>query len=347
MTLHQRTKAFASLGRFLNAHRLKTQDPKQQKFHDDLEKVIYASFTYNGWFTRENVEKALYGIEQMLEEAALEKFAAGIQEPKNVKKVAVIMAGNIPAVGFHDMLCVLLSGHRILVKVSSDDPALIPFLAGMLIYFEPGFAEKIEFSENRLSGFDAVIATGSNNSAKYFEYYFGKYPNIIRKSRSSVAVLTGEETEAELKLLGDDVFDYFGLGCRNVSKVLVPQGYVFDQLFEALYDRKAVIDNKKYANNYEYNRAIYLLDSVKFLDNNFLMIKEDTAYSSPVSVLFYENYSNMEEVRGKLKQHAGEIQCIVAKKELKLNSVDFGNTQCPTLFDYADNVNTLEFLGTL
>jgi hypothetical protein len=347
MTLSQRTKAFAELGRFLSSFRLKKTDPKQQKFHEDLEKVIYASFTYNGWFTQANVEKALYGIETMLDESALFNFTTGIAVPKKPKKVAVIMAGNIPAVGFHDLLCVLLSGHTILIKVSSDDPALIPFLAGMLIYFEPGFAERIEFSDNRLSGFDAVIATGSNNSSRYFDYYFGKYPNVIRKSRTSLAVLSGNETEEELKLLGKDIFDYFGLGCRNVNKVLVPEGYIFDKLFEAMYDFREVIDNKKYANNYEYNRAIYLLDSVKFLDNNFLMIKEDAGYSSPVSVLYYENYKSDSDIREKIRVHAGELQCIVADPRYGINSIGFGQSQCPSLTDFADNINTLEFLTKL
>ncbi|MFL5753737.1 MAG: acyl-CoA reductase [Bacteroidia bacterium] len=347
MTVQQRTSAFVKLSKFLADFRLGKPEPKQQRFYTDLEKVIHASYIYNGWFTEENVRRALQGIERMLEEKSLNEFTAGINDPKKPKKVAVIMAGNIPAVGFHDLLCVLLSGHTVLIKVSGDDPALIPFLAGMLIYFEPGFAGRIEFAENRLSGFDAVIATGSNNSARYFEYYFGKYPNIIRRSRTSVALLTGDETTEELKLLGHDIFDYFGLGCRNVNKVLVPEGYVFDPLFEAVFDFGKVIDNKKYANNYEYNRAIYLLDSVKFLDNNFLMIKEDPGFSSPVSVLFYENYKNLAEAKEKLKQHAGEIQCVVAREEAVINSVSFGQSQCPGVSDFADNVNTLEFLNKL
>jgi hypothetical protein len=320
--------------------------PKEQKFHDDLEKLIGISFSYNGWFTRENVLRALNGIESMLNEKELKQFAAQVSEVKNVKTVAVIMAGNIPAVGFHDLLCVLLSGNKILIKVSSDDHALIPFLAGMLIYFEPDFAEKVLFSENRLKGFDAVIATGSNNSAKYFEYYFGKYPHIIRKSRVSAAVLKGNETNEQLKALGHDVFDYFGLGCRNVSKLFVPQDYVFDTLFEAVYDFKEVIDNKKYANNYEYNRAIYLLDSVQFLDNNFLMIKEDKNHSSPVSVLFYERYEKLFDAEKALSENSDHLQCIVGEN-LRLDTVPFGQSQHPTIYDFADKINTIEFLNKL
>lgn len=348
MTLKQREEAFVQLGLFINRHFSNEWLPKEERFHKDLLKLTSIAFTYNGWFTPENINQALKGIGQMLNSKDLSDFSEKVTEIKLSKTIAVIMAGNIPAVGFHDMMCVLLSGHNILIKVSSDDPALIPFLAGMLIYFEPQMASKINFSENKLSDFDAVIATGSDNTAKYFEYYFGKYPHIIRKNRSSIAILNGQETKEELCLLGKDIFDYYGLGCRNVSKLYVPTGYKFDTLFEAIYDFKYVLDNKKYNNNYEYNRAIYLLDLIPFLDNNFLMIREHQDLHAPTSVLFYETYSNQNDVVNKITPLKDNIQCIVSNFEIKdLKTIALGKTQLPSIFDFADDVNTIEFLNTL
>lgn len=348
MTLKQREQAFVQLGLFINRHFSNQWLPKEERFHNDLLKLTSIAFSYNGWFTPENITQALKGLALMLDEKSVGDFSKGITEPKEPKTVAVIMAGNIPAVGFHDMLCVLLSGHNILIKVSSDDPAFIPFLAGMLIYFEKEFASKINFSEGKLVDFNAVIATGSDNTAKHFEYYFGKYPNIIRKNRSSIAILNGKETKEELTRLGKDIFDYYGLGCRNVSKVYVPEGYEFDSLFEAIYDYKYVIDNKKYNNNYEYNRAIYLLDLIPFLDNNFLMIKESADLHAPTSVLFYETYTNQESVVEKIKAISENLQCIVTNFEIEgLKTIALGCTQEPGIFDFADNVNTIEFLKSI
>lgn len=348
MTLKQQEQAFVQLGLFINRHISNQWIPKEERFHNDLNKLIEIAYSYNGWFTPDSINRALSGIVKMLDEKSLSSFTTTIKQPEKPKTVAVIMAGNIPAVGFHDMLCVLLSGHNILIKVSSDDPALIPFLAGMVIYYEKEFASKINFSEGKLINFDAVIATGSNNTAKHFEYYFGKYPNIIRKNRSSIAILNGTETKEELALLGKDIFYYFGLGCRNVSKIYVPENYKFDGLFEALYDFKYVLDNKKYNNNYEYNRAIYLLDLVPFLDNNFLMIKESEQLQAPTSVLFYETYTNQETLVEKITALESNLQCIVTKFDLNnLKTIELGQTQEPTIFDFADNVNTLEFLNTI
>lgn len=348
MTLKQREQAFVQLGLFINRHFLNEWLPKEERFHHDLIKLTAIAYSYNGWFTPESITQALKGLAVMLEEKSLDKFTATIQEPAQPKTVAVIMAGNIPAVGFHDMLCVLLSGHDILIKVSSDDPALIPFLTGMLIYYQQDFAPKINFSEGKLINFDSVIATGSDNTAKHFEYYFGKYPNIIRKNRSSIAVLNGKETKEELTRLGKDIFEYYGLGCRNVSKIYVPEGYTFDGLFEALYEYKYVLDNKKYNNNYEYNRAIYLLDLVPFLDNNFLMIKESKDLHAPTSVLFYETYTNQEQIVENIKPLLQNLQCIVSNFEIKgIKTIALGYTQEPSVFDFADNVNTLDFLSTI
>ena len=348
MTLKQREQAFVQLGLFINRHFANQWLPKEERFHNDLQKLTEIAYAYNGWFTPESITRALKGISLMLDEKSLSEFTKSIKEPANPKTVAVIMAGNIPAVGFHDLMCVLLSGHNILIKVSSDDPALIPFLTGMVIYYEQAFAPKINFSEGKMINFDAVIATGSDNTAKHFEYYFGKYPNIIRKNRSSIAVLNGKETKEELTELGKDIFYYYGLGCRNVSKLYVPEGYQFDGLFEAIYDFKYVLDNKKYNNNYEYNRAIYLLDLIPFLDNNFLMIKDSTDLHAPTSVLFHESYTNQEQLVEKITPLLPNLQCIVSNFEIKgIQTIALGHSQEPTIFDFADNVNTLDFLNSI
>lgn len=348
MTLKHRQQAFINLGFFINRHFSKQWNEKEEKFHKDLNTLIDIAHTYNGWFTPNEVERALKGIEKMLGEQQLISFSQKIIEPKQPKTVAVIMAGNIPAVGFHDLLCVLLSGHNVLIKVSSDDPTLIPFLAGMLIYYQKELAASINFADARLSNFEAVIATGSNTSAKHFDYYFKKYPHLIRKNRSSIAILNGKESREDLNQLGKDIFYYYGLGCRNVCKLYVPENYVFDTLFECLYDFKYVIDNKKYNNNYEYNRAIYLLDLIPFLDNNFLMIRENTDLHAPTAVLYYETYSNQTQLVENINKIKNDLQCIVSNFEIdKLSTVSMGKTQEPTVFDFADNVNTLDFLNTI
>ncbi|MGZ3885031.1 MAG: acyl-CoA reductase, partial [Bacteroidia bacterium] len=237
-----------------------------------------------------------------------------------------------------------LSGHKALVKLSSDDNVLLPFFIKLLDHYQPGLGQMVSYPEGKLSGFDAVIATGSNNTSNYFEQYFGKYPHIIRKSRSSAAVLGGKERPSDLEALGKDLFTFFGLGCRNVSKLFVPQGYVFDKLFEAVFSYKFVIDNKKYNNNYEYNRAIYLLNLEPFLDNNFLIIKKDNGLHSPVSVVYYEEYGSEQEVRNRLDATAGELQCVVGAGP---GMVPFGYSQQPVITDFADGVNTLNFLVNL
>jgi hypothetical protein len=349
MNPKQRLNAFAQLQQYLNDYFAGNKENPWSNTFGLLDAKLHEAHLYNGWFTEENSRKALQGIVNLLDAATLEKALEKIKEPEQPKTVALIMAGNIPAVGFHDLLCVLLSGHRALIKLSSDDNILIPFLLGILLKTEPEYTGFITYSENRLSNFDAVIATGSNNSANYFQYYFGKYPHIIRKNRNSVAVLSGNETSEQLGRLGHDVFDYYGLGCRNVSKLFVPEGYSFNHFFESIFDFGPVIDNKKYANNYEYNRAIYLMMQEKFLDNNFLAIRQDkTTLSSPVGVLLYDTYTSPAEMEDYLTAHKEEIQCIVSASPLNaLPVVGFGETQCPGFFDYADGVDVMGFLNSL
>jgi hypothetical protein len=329
---------------FIKRHFNGKWEEKEKGLHEGLNKLIEGAFVYNGWFIKDYVEEAIKNIGSMLEEGSLNDFVKNIPEPKQQKTVAVIMAGNIPMVGFHDFMCVILSGHKILIKLSSDDNVLMPFFIKLLEYYEHSISENIKFSDGKLADFNAVIATGSNNTASHFQYYFGKYPNIIRKNRTSVAVLTGKETQEDLKNLGRDIFLYFGLGCRNVSKLLVPKGYSFDKVFEAVYDYSFVVENKKYGNNYDYNRAIYLLNLDKFLDNNFLMIKEDKGLFSPVSVLYYQEFNSETEAGQYLSDNTENLQCIVGKGAGK---VPFGYSQQPVITEYADGVNTLDFLVNL
>ena len=316
-------------------------------FFDDFANLIELSQSHNGWFTPEQVKFSVQSWAKALTEDNLNQWLSNYDFSKNEpKKVGLVLAGNIPLVGFHDFLSVLISGHDVLVKTSSNDQHLLKFLAKYLISIQPELNSKITFVEGKLEGFDAVIATGSNNTARYFEYYFKDKPSIIRKNRNSVAVLDGTETFEDLVGLGEDIFRYFGLGCRNVSKLFVPKGYNFDNFFKAMYEYRDVIQYEKYANNYDYNKAVFLMSNFQLLDNEFLTIKEDVSYASPISSVFYEFYENLEEIATRLNADAEQIQCVVSKNLIP-NSVAFGQTQQPKLWDYADNVDTLAFLNNL
>ena len=316
-------------------------------FFDDFANLIELSQSHNGWFTPEQVKFSVQSWAKALTEDNLNQWLSNYDFSKNEpKKVGLVLAGNIPLVGFHDFLSVLISGHDVLVKTSSNDQHLLKFLAKYLISIQPELNSKITFVEGKLEGFDAVIATGSNNTARYFEYYFKEKPSIIRKNRNSVAVLDGTETFEDLVGLGEDIFRYFGLGCRNVSKLFVPKDYNFDNFFKAMYEYRDVIQYEKYANNYDYNKAVFLMSNFQLLDNEFLTIKEDVSYASPISSVFYEFYENLEEIKSRLNADAEQIQCVVSNNLIE-NSVAFGQTQQPKLWDYADNVDTLAFLISL
>jgi hypothetical protein len=316
-----------------------------------LNDAVENSRQHNPWFTEENIIYSLQAISSSLSREKLEDWlkpyqrSMGSSRPRNV---AVIMAGNIPMVGFNDFLCVLVSGNRFVGKLSSQDKFLLPVLANELVKIDPAIKNSVMFTEDRLSGFDAVIATGSNNSSRYFEYYFGKYPHIIRKNRNSIAILTGAESREEVELLSDDIFLYFGLGCRNVTKIFVPEHYdlvPFMKLFTR-YEEKLSRHNK-YMNNYDYNKSVFLLNQFPHLDTGFCLLKEDTSISSPISVLNYENYKDMDKVLQDITGKRESIQCLVAKERYFDYSVPFGKSQQPELWDYADGVDTLEFLKTL
>lgn len=353
MNLFYRVEVFVQLGKILRQlsdnqeNNTYFSDEKYLLWKEKFRTIIQKSEVHNAWFTPENVLLACQSWGNLLTEENLTKWlnAYSFSEKKS-QKVALILAGNIPLVGFHDFLCVLLSGHTAVVKLSSNDRFLLPFLAEILTEIEPSFAEKIIFTEEKITDFDAVIATGSNNTARYFEYYFSKKPHIIRKNRNSVAILTGKETENKLFELGKDIFTYFGLGCRSVSKIFVQKGYNFDTFFKAIYPYHQIINHLKYANNYDYNKAIYLMSLFKLQENGFLMLKEDTAYGSPIATLFYEFYSNEKELVEKLLTDKENIQCVVSQG-VTPDEVPFGQTQNPQLWQYADGVDTLSFLINL
>ncbi|MFK7749205.1 MAG: acyl-CoA reductase [Kordia sp.] len=352
MALAERINAFVKLGDFLSQFSVENPTPNSaillnDPFFDGMKHQLKLTQENNGWFTKENLRFAIGNWAKALRESSLKHWTSNYNiETVAPKKVAIIMAGNIPLVGFHDFLSVLISGHEVLIKQSSNDKHLLPYLAKFLEFAEPSFKGKISFTDDKLTGFDAVIATGSNNTARYFEYYFKNKPNIIRKNRNSVAILTGNETEAQLVALGDDIFTYFGLGCRSVSKLFVPKGYDFQNFFGGMYSKSDIMNSAKYANNYDYNKAVYLMSLFDILENGFVMIKEDTQYASPIATVFYEYYDDIDSLQAKLKTDAESIQCVVADIDME-NEIAFGQTQHPELHDYADGVDTLDFLTNL
>ena len=352
MSLGKRINAFIDLGKFLSQFstdgiKRKEDIAHNELFFDSLDMLIKRAKEYNGWFDEDNVLFALSSWANSLTEDNLTQWASQYSfTDSNPKTIAIIMAGNIPLVGFHDFLSVLISGNKVLAKLSSNDKYFLPLIAKYLEHVEPEFKGLINFTNGELNNFDAVIATGSDNTARYFEYYFGKYPSVIRQNRNSVAILTGDETEEELTDLGEDIFRYYGLGCRSVSKLFVSKGYNFDKFFKAIFKYGDIINYNKYQNNYDYNKAVYLMSLFKLQENGFLMLKEDESYASPIATLFYEYYDSETLLQKKLNQDIEKIQCLVSKLPLK-NAVKFGETQCPALTDYADGLDTLHFLNSL
>nr|WP_321235427.1 acyl-CoA reductase [uncultured Psychroserpens sp.] len=348
MDLQQRINAFVKLGDFLSQFtnesiQKKDDIPNNELFYDGFIHQIKLAQEHNGWFTKENILFSLSGWSNQLIESNITNWLSPYAfNSESLKTIAIIMAGNIPLVGFHDFLSVLISGQNVLVKQSSNDKHLLPFLAKYLEHVEPEFKGRITFTDTKLENFDAVIATGSDNTARYFEYYFKDKPSIIRKNRNSIAILTGNETESELKALSEDIFRYYGLGCRNVSKLYVPKLYNFDAFFKAMYDWNPIINQAKYANNYDYNKAVYLMSEFEMLENGFLMIKEDKSFSSPIATVFYEYYNSKTHMEEILEDNNDQIQCVVSNGIFD-NEIKFGQTQLPNLWDYADNVDTITF----
>lgn len=311
---------------------------------EEWQQAKHKAYLENQWFIPEFIELSVKNIAQnFLLPQQLDQLIKQYQLPEensNPKKVGIVMAGNIPLVGFHDLLCVFLSGHYAMIKPSSKDEVLIRHLVKKLIEWNQQVEQYITISE-MIKNCDAYIATGSNNSSRYFEYYFAKYPSIIRKNRTSVALLTGNESDEELEKLADDVYQYFGLGCRNVTKIFVPENYDFIPLLNAFKKYDHLVDHHKYKNNYDYNLAIQILNKKYYMTNGSILLVENESPFSPISQLHYEYYANEKEVKEKLKNDS-TVQCIVSK-----NDIGFGEAQCPGVCDYADGVDTMKFLKSL
>ena len=347
MNLNDRIELVSELGQFFK----KYLDTNYDNTNDDnliaFEKTIQQAKLNNPWFTDQNMKVNLSYWAEKLNKYDLTQWMNNY-DTMNVssKNVAIIMAGNIPLVGFHDFLSVFLSGHNSIIKLSSNDKHILPFLTNLMISINNELSKKIIYIEGKLQGYDAVIATGSNNTSRYFEYYFKNKKSIIRKNRNSIAVLDGSENEDDLSLLGDDIFTYFGLGCRSISKLYVPENYCFDLFFNSIFKWNDLINSHKYANNYDYNKAIYLMSEYKFFDNGFFMVKEGSELYSPISTINYEFYNDISTLKQKIKADDKDIQCIVSNTEIE-NKINFGETQKPSLSQYADNIDVVEFLLTI
>lgn len=350
MEMEQRIGVFVRLGKDLrNVTAMWRENPSSMP--DVWRRTMEKSERENGWFTPENQIKALEGLSVLLSEQSVREGLAPYDSQFPVsrpKTVAVIMAGNIPAVNFADFLYVILSGHRFVGKLSSADTLWLPFLAGEITELAPELKPFIRFETDTIrDSFDAVIATGSGNTARYFEYYFGRYPHIIRKNRTSVAVLTGRETPQQREALGRDISDFYGLGCRNVSKLFVPEGYDFIPLLQTLESFTSLSENHKYVNNYEYHRSLLLLNGDPFFDNGIFLLHRNEKWGAPVGKVFYEYYTDQNELHAKLLRHEEQIQCTVAADGDFPRRVDFGKSQIPCFNDFPDGIDVMQFLGGL
>ncbi|MEO1436549.1 MAG: acyl-CoA reductase [Bacteroidota bacterium] len=338
LNLQERIDLMIRLGRFLLE-----ESPT-------LNKAIQEAYFHNNWFTIENSRKAIEAIgRQMLQADQLHQWVKGypVQEAGSNKSVGIVMAGNLPLVGFHDFLCVFIAGFKAKIKLSDKDKKLPMAIFDFLLAEEPQFKAHLELVP-MLRNFDAVIATGSNNTSRYFENYFGKYPNIIRKNRTSVAVLNGKESKAELLELGKDIFDYFGLGCRNVSKLYLPKGYAMEPLLETLNEFNTLALHNKYKNNYDYNLTLFILNKIPYWSNGCLMMAEQKDLFSRIACVNFEYYNTSEELDETLNEVKDQIQVIVSQANLEnWSSLAPGQAQQPGLLDYADGVDTMEFLTTL
>jgi hypothetical protein len=329
MNVQQRMELLVRLGEYILSNDDSWLDAKEKAYHQ------------NKWFTPEFTDLATYNIAHtFLTKDGLQEWIKKYNIPfenREPKKVGLVMAGNIPLVGFHDFLAIFISGNRMAIKMSSKDDVLFRHLVQQLTDWEPAVKDSVVFQE-MLKGCDAYIATGSNNSARYFEYYFKRFPHIIRRNRTSVAILSGNETKEELEKLADDVYQYFGLGCRNVTKIYVPAQYDFVPLLDTFSKYNYLADQHKYKNNYDYALAVVILNKEYYMTNGSVILRENTSIFSGISQLHYEYYNDEKEVYQQLKNNA-EVQCIVGKKH-----IPFGQAQQPCLSDYADGVDTLQFL---
>jgi len=318
---------------------------KDKKKHQQLLECITKTQPLNSWFTPSNVFYAFKIWGQTLTKENLEHWASKYRfYEKKPKKIGIVLPSNIPLVGLHDLFCILLSGNIATIKMSTNDPFLMPFVADLLFSIDSNYKNKIFFTPSNFKSPDAIIATGNNNTARYFEYYFSKYPHIIRKNRNSIAILNGQETANEIKKLCIDITCYFGLGCRNISKLYLPKNYDLNIIFKALYDYKYFMSHTQYMNNYDYYKAFYIMNNEKVVENGFFILKKDKKISPPIATLFYEEYSQLKQLKEKIELEQENIQCIVGAKNLFLKNTPFGETQKPKLWDYSDGIDTLDFL---
>lgn len=342
MNLNNRITLFVKLGRFFSDYINNNLESLEKNKFD---KAINESILHNSFFSKKNILKSLLSWSNVLTKKSIDNFLSNyfIKIKKREKKIAIIMAGNIPLVGFHDFFCVILSGNFAVIKLSSKDSHLFKFILRFLVKENPDFSTKFDVVENKLKIFDAVIATGNNISANQFELYFKKYPKIIRRNRHSIAILNGNETKKEIELLANDIFYYYGLGCRNLSKIFIPNNYNLDILFKSFVLWNEVINKNSYANNYNYYRAIYLLNKEVFFDNGFVLLKESEKIGSPVGTIYFEYYKSENQIKEMIKKNNEKIQCIVSNNNYQ-KTIKFGETQMPNLNDFADDIDTFNFL---
>ena len=342
MNLNNRITLFVKLGRFFSDY---INNNLESLERNKFDKAINESILHNSFFSKKNILKSLLSWSNVLTKKSIDDFLSNylIKNKKREKKIAIIMAGNIPLVGFHDFFCVILSGNFAFMKLSSKDSHLFKFILSFLVKENPDFSTKFDVVENKLQIFDAVIATGNNISANQFELYFKKYPKIIRKNRHSIAILNGNETKKEIELLANDIFYYYGLGCRNVSKIFIPNNYNLDILFKSFVLWNEVINKNSYSNNYNYYRAIYLLNKEVFFDNGFVLLKESEKIGSPVGTIYFEYYKSDNQIKEMIKKNNDKIQCIVSNNNYP-KTIKFGETQMPNLNDFADDIDTFNFL---
>ena len=342
MNLNNRITLFVKLGRFFSDY---INNNLESLERNKFDKAINESILHNSFFSKKNILKSLLSWSNVLTKKSIHNFLSNylIKIKKREKKIAIIMAGNIPLVGFHDFFCVIISGNFAIIKLSSKDSHLFKFILSFLVKENPDFDTKFDVVENKLQIFDAVIATGNNISANQFELYFKKYPKIIRKNRHSIAILNGNETKKEIELLANDIFYYYGLGCRNVSKIFIPNNYNLDILFKSFVLWNEVINKNSYSNNYNYYRAIYLLNKEVFFDNGFVLLKESEKIGSPVGTIYFEYYKSDNQIKEMIKKNNEKIQCIVSNNNYP-KTIKFGETQMPNLNDFADDIDTFNFL---
>ena len=343
-------KSLITLGSLIKSY-LQNETIISDELKEKLDIAIANSYKGNAYFTKDSVRLMLSNICEWLTEDNLnhwiKPYISTECKKSSPKKIGVVMAGNIPLVGFHDFLCVMMSGNIFYGKLSHQDSYLLPAIAEILFEIDSHYKERIFITKDIISGYEAIIATGSNNSARYFEYYFKDVPSIIRKNRNSVAVLTGNETPELLEALMDDLFLYYGLGCRNVSKLFVPESYDFSKFLSCGQRFTCYLDHHKYRNNYDYYKTIFLMNGISIFDGGFYSLKEDHSLHTPVSVIHYEFYNTIDNLKKSLEEDEENIQCIIAEDGLIYNTILYGNSQRPLVNEYADNMDTMKFLFEL